>query len=29
MRDYWEHLFDRRAGPLAQDLGRVVHWHED
>jgi general secretion pathway protein K len=22
-------LFDRRAGPLAQDLGRVVHWQED
>jgi general secretion pathway protein K len=22
-------LFDRRAGPLAQDLGRLVHWHEE
>jgi general secretion pathway protein K len=21
--------FDQRAGPLAQDLGRVVHWNED
>jgi hypothetical protein len=22
-------LFDRRAGALALDLGRVVHWHEE
>jgi general secretion pathway protein K len=22
-------VFDRRAGPLAQDLGRLIHWHEE